>query len=225
MPEGLRPLVISTDIDRTALVGPMAWSTLIQLLKRDVKLPDVGKENPRFVEPTSLKGRLKAAIDYKHHAARWPIMWSRTGLQALRMTAEAYGRDVRLVALSGRTPEKHEMTFRRLKRMGFMEILDGVHLNQGKTSYIWKEGSHQRWVDEGANVFHLDDDLRAGLASDRVNQRAGETRVVTCMFENWSNSPYLAKRAGIAIPNSVNHVSGFSQAIGVLNNLLVTGQF
>lgn len=204
-----RTIIFTNDMDGVHFVAPPPHKTLIGLLKGNLSLPSAG----RPIENYEPRGGLSTRFSVLFHQIRPFIRGSLEGLELFRQSAEKYDRDLSFAVLSGRQPDKHQMTIRRLEQSGRGQYFSDYFLNEGASATTWKETTVRKLTESGSNVVHIDDDLRAGLCVARVNLLyPDEPRVLVYILQNLSNNPLLLRHAQISLPPNLHIVDSFHSA-------------
>ncbi len=221
-----RGIVFTNDLDGVHFKSPPPVRALLRLVRKDTELPELGRPVGEFKLPKGLRAVLGSRWSILFHQAR-PV--DRSALAALgkfKRVAEEHNRDFKIAALSGREPDKHQMTREKLQTSGHMEFFSDLFLNEGKSATAWKEEVVQRILDQGLSVVHIDDDLRSGLCIARMGgTKPNDPRVLVYVLRNVSNHPRLIKRAGISLPQNLVLVSSFLEAALDFSNKLQEGKF
>lgn len=213
MPTAERGIVFTNDLDGVHFKAPPPLKTTLSLLRGNFSLPEIGKPIGEFTPGEGWRGAIFSKWSILFHQMRPTKGDALKGLEAFRQAAEIHQRQLRVAALSGRERDKHDMTRRKLQHSGHERYFTDLYLNQGRSSIGWKESVVRQLIEEGLNVVHIDDDLRAGLCIARINEQyAGEPRVLVYVLRNLSNHPRLLKKAGIRLPNNLLIVRSFKEA-------------
>lgn len=218
-----REIVFTNDLDGVHFKTLPPLKNTLRLLRKNMKLPEVDSPIGQYNLPEGWRGVL---------FSRWSIfLYSLSpvnkdalqGLEMFRQVAKKNERQLKFAALSGREIYKHPMTHQRLEKSGHMKYFSDLYLNQGRSASGWKESVVRRLTQEGLNVVHIDDDLKAGLMVARVNDDyPHEQRVLVYMIHNVSNHPRLLTHAQVKVPNNLLFVHSFKEAamdfVSRLNN-------
>lgn len=206
-----REIVLSSDLDGVQFVAPPPLRTSRRLWQGSLSLPEddsIGE----YQEPNSLLEKLSSRWSIFFHKIR-PIR--RDGLEGLalfKQAFEAQRRNLSLVALSGREKDKHGMTEKRLSKAGYWEHFACLFLNQESKSARWKRLVVKTMVEEGLNVVHVDDDIRAGLHIASLAELYPEAKIQVYILRNLSNQPWLLRRADVQLPDNLQLVNSFREA-------------
>lgn len=208
-----RELILSSDLDGVQFVAPPPLRTTRRLWQGDLALPlpedDLIGE---YRKPTSLAERFSSQWSIFFHQIRPIRQDGLEGLKFFRLAAEAQERNLSLVALSGREKDKHDMTEAKLNEAGYWEHFVCLFLNQGNKSARWKRLVVKTLVEEGLNVIHIEDDIRAGFHIASLAELYPEAKIQVYVLRNLSNHPWLLKRAGVSLPNNLQLVNSFKEA-------------
>jgi hypothetical protein len=183
------------------------------LLGRNFSLPEpdrpIGEYNPAENWPRALLSQASLFFHWIRPFKKDAL----EGLRAFQETAKTHQRELTCAVLSGRRAETHRMTHRRLEASVYRGVFSDLYLNPGHSSSAWKEQTARRLVEEGSNVVHIEDDLRAGLSVARVDdQYPDQFRVLVYILESLPNYPRLLQRAEINLPSNVLVVESFKKA-------------
>lgn len=208
-----RKIIFTNDLDGVHFRVPPPIKTAQQLLRRNLTLPEVNSSIGEYKPPEGWKGFLFSRWSLFCHSLSPINKDALKGLEMFRQAAEKHERQLKFAALSGREIYKHPLTHRKLEKSGYMEYFSDLYLNMGRSASGWKESVVRRLTQEGLNVVHIDDDLRAGLCVARVNEEyPDEERVVVYIVRNISNHPRLLRRSRMEIPNNLLFVRSFKEA-------------
>lgn len=208
-----REIVFTNDLDGVHFKVLPPIKTTQQLLRRNLTLPEVNSSIEEYRLPEGWKGFLFSRLSLFYHSLSPVNKDAFKGLEMFRQAAEEHERQLKFAAVSGREIYKHPMTHQRLEKTGHMKYFSDLYLNQGRSASGWKETVVRRLTQNGLNVVHIDDDLRAGLCVARVNNHyPDEERVLVYIMRNISNHPRLLRRSRIEIPNNLLFVRSFREA-------------
>ena len=208
-----REIVFTNDLDGIHFKALPPIKTTLQLLRKDISLPQVNPPIEEYNLPEGWRGSVFSKWSIFCHRLSPINKEALEGLEVIRQVAMEHERQLKFAALSGREIYKHEITQRRLIKSGHMEYFTDLHLNQGRSSSGWKESVVRRLAKGGLNVVHIDDDLRSGLCVARVNNDyPDKQRVLVYMMHNISNHPRLLRRSGVEIPDNLVFVHSFKEA-------------
>jgi len=204
-----RKIIFTNDLDGVHFIAPLPLKPLFGLIRGDLSLPPVGRPIEKFYPKHDLAGRL-SVFD---HQIRPFKSGSLEGLTLFRQAAQRHSRELDFAVLSGRQPDKHQMTIQRLQQSPRNKYFSNFFLNEGDSATTWKETIVSHLVESGSNVVHIDDDLRAGICIARVNLLyPGESRVLVYVLRNLSNHPILLRHSKIELPPNLFLVNSFKSA-------------
>lgn len=225
MPSIERGLVFTNDLDGVHFKAPIPFKTTLRFLRGDCSLPPKNRPVGEYQLANGLLGIVSSRWSIFFHQIRPINKDALAGLELFRQVTEAYQRQLQIAALSGREKDKHVMTEVRLQQTGHMQYFNRLFLNPGNSSASWKETVTRQLIQEGLNVIHIDDDLRAGLCVARVNgQSENEAKVQVYVLRNLSNHPRLLSRAKVQIPDNLVFVTSFQEAANDFADRLKEGK-
>jgi hypothetical protein len=221
----IRRINVLSDIDGTVVSGPEPIKAAIGLynytgdVNSDFKLPPQGilvEGNPKsnFIKTVSRVG----------HLIRPAKAGALKGLELFRSTALEHGREVEIMAITGRTSENHARTTKLLRRPKFSKIFTGFHLNPNKNAHSFKEYIGTQSISEGSLTVLFENDLRAALAFARIS--SGD--VLVYLLKNWTNNFFLLARAakkGFIMPANIIRVKNQKHAAQDFKKRILEGKF
>src|SRR5579884_1547739 len=128
MIEAKRNIIFSNDLDGVHFRAPVPRITHRQLRKGEIKLPEEDAENPEYLRPQTLRQKFISIVDILVHRYRRTTPDGISGIQMFKRIAEDNERSMTVVALSGREQNKHDMTQKRLERVGLTDLFEEIHL-------------------------------------------------------------------------------------------------
>jgi hypothetical protein len=220
-----RGIVFTNDLDGVHFYGPPPWKSTRRFRSGNVELPPSGSPLGEYMPPTTWAGRMLNTCDLYFHQARPVRREALSGLADFQAAADEAGRELKIVALSGRDVSKHAMTRQRLLATRHMDYFSDTHLNTSDSASGWKEHVVREYTEAGHNVVHIDDDLWAGMRVAQVDaDYPDEQRVVVYMMENISHHPKIVDRVKLALPENVVFVRSFRDAAKDFRDRLGTAE-
>jgi hypothetical protein len=208
----MRDLILTNDLDGVHFVAPFPIMTALSLARGRFSLPDPDHPLGEYQPARSFVRKTRDRLWRFTIRIRPMRRESLQALEAFRSIARDRQRKLRMVALTGRVKDQHAVTRERLEAGGYLDYFDDLYLNEGRSTTIWKERTVRELLATGANVVHLEDDLRAALAVARSQPANGDQQVLVYLVRNPSNRNRLLKRAGIDLPDNVYPVRSLLDA-------------
>lgn len=211
MAQNERSLMVTSDLDGVQFHAPIPLGTTKQLLRGQLHLPGENEVFKPHLDPVGLWAVALSRLNTIFHEYRPVDKMGKAGLDRFKEVAEENNIDLTLAALTGRDGYMHTMTRRRLDHHGYGQYFDRYYLSDVKNSAGYKRRIVKELLqeDETRTVVHLEDDLRAALLVASTNP----DRVLVYLKKNFSNRPFLLRRAKVTLPPNVVLVDDFVQAV------------
>lgn len=220
-----RDIVFTNDMDGVHFRSPPPLHTIFKLLRvQGGALPAIVPPYEAEMDLTVPHSERLKKLALAYHQRQKVKADARRGMDIIKAAAATQGRTLRFAILTGRMIYNDLVTEMQLRQAGYWDYFGEVYLNQGMRPISWKEAVARKIVGAGANVVHIDDDVRAGLCVARISQDyPGEGRVLVYVLRNLSSHPRLIKRAGLSLPDNLVMVDGFEAAAADFEKRLADG--
>lgn len=202
-----RAIVFLVDIDGTQNYAPPPMGTIFSLVMGELTLPP----KVTSLEQRKQKSVIEKAASKFAHSLR---PFTKDSLEGLEMINDIKLNEgvIQLNVLSGRDEELHEMTKAGLDNSGRINIFEEIYLNTSDSASGFKEYIVWQEAKKGNKVVLIDDDVKAALRAERVNEEFENDPVLVYLLKNFSNANWLLKRGKIELPKNVIRVNNFREA-------------
>lgn len=223
VPEFTEGVVFSSDLDGVVFDAPFPFKTYLDLVTGKFHLSnpleDEGVVASLGVSAVDRIRQPYVAANTYFHGKRPVKSDVAAGISNLGKIVEDFP-GIRTIALTGREGRyKYEMTKNRLEEGTNSFFGEDIFTSPGVGSSRWKEWVALKMVEDGKFFIHVDDDLKAALRIARVSDYYPNSTHVY-LINNKSNSPKLLKKAGIILPDNVERVANFNDAVLLFGQLV-----
>jgi len=187
--------------------APFPTKTALMLLRGQKLIPD------NFAEPEKIEAAsgVLTWLTTRHYSFRGFNSDGGIYLNMIKNARDAYKRNIKIAVLTGRRPELHMVTKRRVTQR-YEDSFDYFFMNNTSSASGYKESVARKILDGGNSMVHIDDDLRVALRIARASEEYSDQQVVIYLKNNLSNGQWLLARAGVELPPNIIPVGSLRDA-------------